>query len=109
MVVAQIVGTFFLTLIGWLLFRVTSMENFTAITANIFGNFHWCDESMKYLLPTVTSLTLLVAFHVWQERTGGELVLLRLGPWWRLGAFVFLLTCIWVAGCRNVLFVYFQF
>ena len=107
--VAQIAGTFVLTLIGWLLFRTTGLENCTAIVVNILGDFHWCEESLMYLIPTTASLTLLMAYHAWQERAGDELILMKQNGWAQLGVGVFLLTCVWVVGFRQVPFLYFQF
>ena len=105
----QIAVTFGFTLGGWLIFRASDMENLRAIVINIFTRFHWTDDLVLYARPTLTMFVLLMAYHVWQERTGDDLILLRQNRWVLYGVYVFILATLFVLRVRPQPFVYFQF
>ena len=107
--VLQTVGTFLLVLFGWLLFRADSVANIGAILANIFTNWHMTDSLPYYLRPTLSLFALLICYHVWQERTGDEFVLLRASPWVQGGVYLFIVFCLFAVDSKPVPFVYFQF
>ena len=65
--VVRIVLTFFLTLFGWLLFRVQNMAQLTAMFQNIAFNCRWDAETTFLALPTFSMLILLLCYHVWQD------------------------------------------
>ena len=106
---ARIAFTFVLTLGGWLLFRVSSMDHLTAVVRNIVTNFHAGEDMGTYLRPVVTMFTLLVAYHVWQERRGDEFVLLHANQWLRYGTYLFAVLAIMSFRFTPVAFIYFQF
>lgn len=108
-IIAQVGITFLLTLGGWLFFRTTSIEHLKAVGGNILGNLHWGAETVFYLKPTLTVFALLMAYHVWQERAGDDLMLLRLNAWIRLGIYVFILVTIFTYRSQQLPFIYFQF
>lgn len=105
----QILGTFALTLLGWLLFRVENMQQLAAIVGNIATNFVWTEEALAALRPTLAMFALLMAYDVWQSRSWGELTLRQTNPWLRLGLCSFAIVCVVVVGFRPTPFVYFQF
>jgi D-alanyl-lipoteichoic acid acyltransferase DltB (MBOAT superfamily) len=100
---------FGLTLGGWLLFRVADLHQCHAILANILGNFRWTEDVAACLVPTMTALLLLLAYHGWQEHKKDELVLLHANRWQRLGACVFMLATVITVGFSSRQFIYFQF
>jgi D-alanyl-lipoteichoic acid acyltransferase DltB (MBOAT superfamily) len=107
--VVRIVVTFFMTLFGWLLFRVQDMGQLATILHNMAFNFRWVDETTFIAVPTFSMLCLLLCYHAWQERTGNMLVLLAAPPRVRQFAYAFLIILVIAVGFQPVPFVYFQF
>lgn len=109
LIMAQITGTFALTLIGWLLFRVKNLQQLSLIAQNIVTNFRWTEDLVLYLKPTVTTFVLLMAFHLWQERQSDSLILLRTNLWVRRAVYVFVGVTLLVTRLKPIPFIYFQF
>jgi D-alanyl-lipoteichoic acid acyltransferase DltB (MBOAT superfamily) len=107
--VARIVGTFVLTLFGWLLFRVQSMEQLGTFLRKMATDFRWDDETSFYAVPTLSMLAVLMTYHLWQLRRDDMLVLLAANRWLRRGVYAGCLLLIIAVGFRPVPFVYFQF
>lgn len=108
-VFVQVAFTYVLTLGGWLIFRVTSMQHLREIVTNIVTRFYWTGDLMHYIKPTLTMFVLLTAYHIWQEKTGDELVLLRVNRWYLYGFYVFVGLTVFVFRFRPQPFLYFQF
>ncbi|MHC5053844.1 MAG: MBOAT family O-acyltransferase [Planctomycetota bacterium] len=106
---ARTAVTFVLVLLGWLIFRAPSTGSLGAILANIFGDFRWTVEAGRYVLPAATLLGLLLAYHMWLERSGDTSALARMERGARIGAFTFLALSALAVGFRATPFIYFQF
>jgi alginate O-acetyltransferase complex protein AlgI len=105
----QVGSMFSLTLVGWLLFRAESMQQCSSIVRNVFYNFRWTNDVPTYLLPTMSALIVLLGYHIWQERSKDEFVLLRANRWLRLGVCTFMLVTLIAVGFSSRQFIYFQF
>jgi D-alanyl-lipoteichoic acid acyltransferase DltB (MBOAT superfamily) len=106
---AQIAITFGFTLFGWLLFRVHDMGHLAIILENITTRFYWTPDLIHYLKPTLGAFVLLMGYHIWQERTGNDLILLQTSKWFQLGIYSFIIFALVTIRFQAVPFVYFQF
>jgi alginate O-acetyltransferase complex protein AlgI len=105
----RIAGMYLLTLGGWLLFRVTSMGQASAILDNIFGNFILSPEIPVLAIPLGVITLALFAFHHAQERLNDDLMVLKWPSLLRFGFYVFLLVSVLTLGIKPQPFIYFQF
>ncbi len=105
----RMAGMYVLTLGGWLLFRATSMEQATAILANILTNFTWSPEVPMLLLPVIMLTTALFSFHLAQERSHDDLLVLKWPSLIRFGFYIFMLVSVLTLGIKPQPFIYFQF
>jgi alginate O-acetyltransferase complex protein AlgI len=94
---------------GLVVFRATDMEHAFKIIGMVFTDFRWTPELWYYLKPTVACYALIYAYHIWQEKTDDELVLLKANPYLQTAAYSFMLITIAVVGFRPQPFIYFQF
>jgi len=100
--------TLVFTMLGWLFFRTSGWDNIAAIVHNIGFNFHWDAQAQLYVITVGTMSTLLLAYHIWQERSG-EFALLEAPLLIRVTVITFLLSTIIAVGFRPTPFIYFQF
>jgi alginate O-acetyltransferase complex protein AlgI len=107
--VLRIAGMYVLTLGGWLLFRVTSMEQAGDILANIFFNFHAGPEVGLLAVPVLTMTAMLFAFHAAQERRQDDFLVLSWQPAARFAVYAFVVITLFTVGLRPYPFIYFQF
>ena len=106
---SRVIGMYLLTLGGWLLFRVTSMQQAGDIVRNMFLNFSWSPEVAMLAPPVLVLMIVLFAFHIAQERRNNDLMVLGWSPLARFGLYVFLLVTILAVGIKPMPFIYFQF
>ena len=77
---------------GLVVFRSTDMEHAYQVIGMVLTDFRWTPETWYYLKPTVATLGLLYAYHIWQEKEDDELVLLKAPPFVRTAAYAFMLS-----------------
>ena len=107
--VLRIAGMYVLTLGGWLLFRVASMEQAGVILRNIATNFRVGPETGELALPVLVLTAMLFLFHAVQEREQDETLVLGWRPVARFALYVFLLVSAVSVGLTPQPFIYFQF
>jgi hypothetical protein len=107
--VLRVVGMYCLTLGGWMLFRVSTMQQAAGILSNILTNFHVGPEVGFIAAPVLTLTALLFAFHIVQERHDSDTVALAWRPVLRFGLYVFLIVTTATVGISPRPFIYFQF
>jgi len=94
---------------GLVVFRSSDMDQSFVIIHKVLTDFRWTPELWIYLKPLLACFALIYAYHIWQERTDDELVLLKANPYLRTAAYSFMLISIAVVGFRPEPFIYFQF
>jgi len=107
--VLRVAGMYVLTLGGWLLFRVTSMEQAGDILHNIVFNFHIDPGTIVLAVPVITLGCLLFGFHIAQERSENDLLALSWPSMARAGVYAFICVTIVTVGLKPIPFIYFQF
>lgn len=103
------VTTFLLVMIGWLLFRVDSMEQFFAISSNIIFNFFVDYEAMNYAIFIVTLYAVVLIHSIVEEKYGDE-EWIRSCHWaLRTSIFAAMAACVVTVGFSPIQFIYFRF
>lgn len=107
--VIGVAGMYILTLLGWLLFRVTNMGQAGEILRSIFLDFRLGPETGMLAVPVLSLAALLFAFHIAQERKRDDLVVLSWRPFTRATIYASVFVTILTVGLRPYPFIYFQF
>ncbi len=105
----RVAGMFAVTVFGFFVFRVDSLEQFRAVSGRVAQGLTWSLTSPAYVVPVLTCLALAVGYQVAQERLGGDPEADRLSPPVRAAIFAFAISTVLVVGFRPTPFVYFQF
>lgn len=105
----RIVATFLVMCGGYFIFLSTGLEHLGEMVRLVLFEQGWSPLAAAYLWPTLGGFVLLMVYHIWQERSGDELVLLRQPRWVRWSVATFLLLTVWAVGFRPQPFFYFQF
>lgn len=100
---------FFLTLIGWTLFRAESANQMTVVFGSMFSTNQFDPRAEAFAVPILVALSILLAIDLWREREKSELVLLRAPEAVRWTLYTMMFLAILSVGFRPVSFIYFQF
>ncbi len=104
-VVFQRAATFFLVVVGWVIFRAESLAD----AGTVLGLMLWPAGGDVALLiaPTAISLFAIIAFTQWAKPTSDLTV--RPTPWWALGIAIMLMWSFVRLSSGNSPFLYYQF
>lgn len=103
---------FILTMIGWMIFRVESMEQLGQMVTSVFNLSSLAIAPALYepFLPFTWHITILMFFNLWQYRSRNLLVVLQTNWFFQSLIVCFLILWIVAFGARqSVEFIYFQF
>jgi D-alanyl-lipoteichoic acid acyltransferase DltB (MBOAT superfamily) len=107
-VVLKMLVMFVLTLLGWLIFRATSVQQALYMLTHV--SFVPSDASLDIAFRLVFFTLPLLIVQVWQYLKGDLLVLPKLRAWARVPVYSLLAIWILVFGVReSIEFIYFQF
>jgi alginate O-acetyltransferase complex protein AlgI len=103
---------FNLTLVGWLIFRVESLEQLSQMIASAFNFTSLALSTSVYdlFLPLTWHITILILFNLWQYRSRNLLVVVH--SHWLIQSLISCFLILWmvVFSVRDsVEFIYFQF
>ncbi|MAR09132.1 MAG: membrane-bound O-acyltransferase family protein [Blastopirellula sp.] len=102
-------GTFLLMLVGWTLFRCSSLSEIgTVLQQMFFGNFY-DSRALAFAWPILTAFTVMQLLDCWREKARSELILLRAPAMVRIAIYTFFVLSIMSVGFRRITFIYFQF
>jgi len=107
--VPQTLLMFFLTLIGWTLFRSDSAQQISTVLASMFASPLADPRAAAFAAPILVTMTILLIFDVWQERADSELVFLRAPELVRWAFYTMMILSVLAVGFRPISFLYFQF
>lgn len=104
-----VLTTFFLVMVGWLMFRVDSLEQFLAISSNIASNFFIDGEAINYAILIATLYAVVFIHSIIEEKYGDE-EWIR-GCHWALRTSIFtaMAACVVTVGFSPIQFIYFRF
>ena len=104
----RILFMFLLTLLGWVFFRATSIEQIVTMLSSISLASSSQTASVAYRLLFFAAP--LAAVEIWQCATNDLLIVTKTNAWFRVLAYTFLLVWIFIFGVREPAeFLYFQF
>ena len=104
----RILFMFLLTLLGWVFFRATSLEQIVTMLGSV--SFAISSQTAAVAYRLVFFVVPLAAVQIWQYTTNDLLIVTKTRGWFRIPAYTFLLVWIFIFGAREPLeFLYFQF
>lgn len=105
----QVAFTFWLMLIGWALFRCTSIAQVEVIFKQMFAAKFSDERFFAFALPIATAFLIMQSIDVWRERSDSELVFVRAPAILRWSLYCLFLLSVLAVGFRPTTFLYFQF
>ncbi len=107
--VMKIIAMYLLTLIGWLLFRLSDLSMLPLYVKNVFTNFHYTDNCLPIATPIGITFLCLIGLHIIQEIKGNEMIILKQPKEFIYSFYTIMILMIISVSGKTVPFLYFQF